>query len=86
MRLVLRWRRSRLTWIVKEELERANAKKEEASRKRLRISVKDILDWKIYDIRISYWRIVVRRHLNRRKQIDQGHRLHLSFKSQEQPS
>jgi hypothetical protein len=36
------------------------------SRKRFRISVKDILDWKVYDVWISDWWIVVARQLNGR--------------------
>jgi len=54
------------------------------SGKRFRVSVNDTLDWKINDVGISDWRVVVRRHLNRRKEIDERHRLHLSFKSLDQ--
>jgi len=55
-----------------------------ASRKRFRVSVNDTLDRKINDVGISDRRIVVRRQLNGRKEIDERHRLHLSFKSQDQ--
>ena len=52
---------------VQPELRRDYEKKAQPSWKRLGISVKDSLDWKIHDVWISDWRVVVGRHLNRRE-------------------